>query len=331
MCRSDFIKETYTFKYTGRFRGRSVPSQRRALYCLRAVLLSPLILIELRSLFGYRKSRSRLATTFLNDITNSTLGKGLDFGNFTICFIRNRLDKSAKQNPKLLPQQSEITKSINSDLIKFGFSKVPGFISSDLARALLQETFNMSGYCRPSQKSLRHNEWLDSPDRGPRFDVDQSSIARSKEIDIVANKPLLFEIAKEYLGCSPILASVQIWTTRPPQVINANVLDESAMAFHCDSDYFGFLKFFVLLTEVNPENGPFTFVSESHRGRRHVVGRMKDSEVITPTDVLHLGTGRPGDLVIADTKGWHKAAPPTCGVRTMLQIVYTSSLFGAPV
>lgn len=297
----------------------------------RAFLLSPIILIELRSLLGYRKSRSRLATTFLNDISNSTLGKGLDFGNSIICFFRNGLDKSVEQNPKLFSQRLENVESVNLELVKFGFSQVPSLVSSDLAGKVLQETLSMSGYCRNSQKSLRHKEWLDSSYSGPRFDVDQSLIARSEQIGVIANNNFLYDIAKVYLGCSPILASVQIWTTRPPQVINANVLDESAMAFHCDSDYFGFLKFFVLLTEVNTQNGPFTFVSGSHRGRRHVVGRMKDSEVITPTDILHLGTGRPGDLVIADTKGWHKADPPKCGIRTMLQIVYASSLFGAPV
>jgi ectoine hydroxylase-related dioxygenase (phytanoyl-CoA dioxygenase family) len=102
------------------------------------------------------------------------------------------------------------------------------------------------------------------------------------------------------------------------------------MAFHCDSDYFGFLKFFLLLTEVKPTNGPFTFVGGSHRGKRHVVGRMKDKEIISDHDEVLYGTGEPGDLIIADTRGWHKATPPEQGTRTMLQVLHTTSLFGQP-
>ena len=98
------------------------------------------------------------------------------------------------------------------------------------------------------------------------------------------------------------------------------------MAFHCGSDYFGFLKFFLLLTEVKPGNGPFTFVRGSHRGKRNITRRMEDTEIISDRDEVLFGTGEPGDLIITDTKGWHKATPPEQCMRTMLQVLYTTSL-----
>jgi ectoine hydroxylase-related dioxygenase (phytanoyl-CoA dioxygenase family) len=100
------------------------------------------------------------------------------------------------------------------------------------------------------------------------------------------------------------------------------------MAFHSDSDYFGFLKFFVLLTDVNVNNGPFTFVRGSHKGKKHVAGRMADKEIVGEDDDLLVGTGRAGDIVIADTMGWHKASQIKEGHRTMIHIIYMTSPYG---
>jgi len=86
----------------------------------------------------------------------------------------------------------------------------------------------------------------------------------------------------------------------------------------------------VPLTNVGMENGPFIFVGRSHRGKRHVAGRMNDSEIIQGDDVVYLGTGQAGDLIIVDSKGWHKALPQRNGYRTMFQIVYSTSSFGFP-
>jgi ectoine hydroxylase-related dioxygenase (phytanoyl-CoA dioxygenase family) len=100
------------------------------------------------------------------------------------------------------------------------------------------------------------------------------------------------------------------------------------MAFHCDSDYFSFIKFFIMLNDVDMNNGPFTFVAYSHRGKRHVAGRMEDDEIVGPKDEVLYGTASAGDMVVCDTKGWHKAKPPVTGSRTVLQLVFASNLFG---
>ena len=147
-----------------------------------------------------------------------------------------------------------------------------------------------------------------------------------QNLELIQINPVLTQISRKYLGCPPICASVQIWTTRPPLFISRKILGNSAMAFHCGSDYFGFLKFFLLLTEVKPGNGPFTFVRGSHRGKRNITRRMEDTEIISDRDEVLFGTGEPGDLIITDTKGWHKATPPEQCMRTMLQVLYTTSL-----
>jgi len=317
-----------SFKYTNKFRGRVVPIWLRVALFGRAIVLSPLIFIEFRSLVGEKRSRSRFAQKLINDIGNSTLGNGLDIANRMICLLKRRKTTEFDKKFELTPMVQEISKTVTTDLEEMGFSQVHRFISSAEAGHLFEKISRMPGYCKFKGSYLTQKHWLEDLSGGPRFDVDNALVVGLEEFTRISKNPLLLAISRSYLGCPPLLASMQVWSTRRPQIFDLDVLDESAMAFHCDSDYFGFLKFFLLLTEVDFNNGPFTFVSKSHRGSRHNVGRMSDSEIVSSGDDLHFGIGRPGDLIIADTKGWHKATPPQSGVRTMLQIVYASSLFG---
>ena len=324
------------FAYTKAFRGRGLPKSLRLAHFVRAVILSPILLLEWKALVGLRKSRMGHAITLMNDIANATQGGGLEVMNRVICRIRN------VSTAKLLQSQDRFStpggeslsiqkiKLIVDELREVGFSRVPNFIDPLIVERLQTDILKMPGKSsRPAVNYSSQDEWRRDTDSGPRYTVDTEKIECHVFCKEVATNELIREVASQYLGCLPILAATQVWTTRPPISSTAEVLSEAAMAFHCDANYFGFLKFFVLLTDVGPENGPFTFVAASHRGKRHVAGRMHDSEIVSEDDVIYRGTGLAGDLIIADTKGWHKASPPEIGYRTMLQIIYASSLFGS--
>lgn len=323
------------FKYTSKFKGREVPLYKRLAHALRAIFLLPVLIIEWPALLGYRRSHSTKALMLLNDITNSTHGRGLEIVNKIICLLRSRQTYIFdKLRPDLITPSGRkiIDDQINElvDVIRVqGFARIPSFLTATSALDLYEGALQLPGFGNDPQKNyISQLEWAEDPMGGPRFNVDSNSLAGLQNLELIRINPVLTQISRKYLGCPPICASVQIWTTRPPLFISRKILDDSAMAFHCDSDYFGFLKFFLLLTEVKPNNGPFTFVRGSHRGKRHVAGRMEDTEIISDRDEVLFGTGEPGDLIIADTKGWHKATPPEHGMRTMLQVLYTTSLFG---
>ena len=324
-----------TFAYTKKFRGRELPKSLRLAHLVRAVILSPILLLEWKALVGWRKSRLRHAITLLNDISNATHGRGLEVMNGFICRIRKFSAADVKQKRDCFATPAGELMSIQSvslivdELRQVGFSRVPNFIDPLVVANLNSDILKMPGQSsKPTFNYQSQDQWRRDTKGGPRYTVATDSVERLQLCLEVATNDMIREVARQYLGCSPILAATQVWTTRPPDLSSTEVLSEAAMAFHCDSNYFGFLKFFVLLTDVGPKNGPFTFVGGSHRGKRHVSGRMRDSEIVSEDSVIYRGTGTAGDLIIADTKGWHKASPPEIGHRTMLQIIYSSSLFG---
>jgi ectoine hydroxylase-related dioxygenase (phytanoyl-CoA dioxygenase family) len=257
--------------------------------------------------------------------------------NAAICWVRNRssteghprFDSFSCPSGHLVGRQS--INAIIDELRDNGFSQIRNFVDPLVASGLNAIVSDMSGATSsPATSYQSQHDWQRDLDGGPRYTMNQEEIRVNQDIERVALNGVIREVARLYLGCSPILASTQAWTTRPPNTFSPEVLSEAAMAFHCDADYFGFLKFFVLLTDVSSKNGPFTFIGGSHRGVRHVAGRMSDTEVVLAGDVIFHGTGQAGDLIIADTKGWHKASPPESGYRTLLQVVYASSLLGFP-
>lgn len=324
------------YRYTSRFRGRSVPLPNRAAHAARAIATFYIVALEWSSIIGKRPSRRPRATTFLNDVSNSTHGSGLEVANRIICIVRRRqtreFDSSrADQGGSTKSSETDEVVRVLCELKSHGRSVIRGFVPDSEARAIAEEVRKMPGRCDLATRRYDSmHSWMEDEPAEPRFHTDGGHLAVHPTIASLCRSDLVQEIARQYLGAAPLLASLQSWTTRPPTTGMADELDAAAMAYHCDSDFFGFLKFFVLLTDVGPENGPFTFIEKSHRGTRHVAGRMPDSEVVGPDDVEFKGTGRPGDLVIVDTKGWHKASEPISGYRSMLQFVYASSLFGSP-
>jgi len=271
----------------------------------------------------------------LNDITNASLGRGLSTLNHLICVLRIRETKSFDREPTELttPSKRRITNeqiTLYSDALSSnGFLRIGGFLSCEQALALYESVVTQRGHSDDFSKNYAQQlDWENDATAGPRFDFDESDISTLQNIDQYATNGVIRLIARRYLNCKPILVSKQIWTTRPPENASTATLENSAMAYHCDSDFIGFLKFFILLTDVSVDNGPFVYVRNSHIGPRHVSGRMPDTEILSEEDIELLGTGLAGDLIVADTRGWHKASPPLFGTRTMLQLVYSSSYFG---
>ena len=321
------------FRYTQGFKGRSVPLLIRIGSAIRAFFLIFTVIVDFPSIRGLRPSISSYSVTFLNDITNLSHGKLLDFFGvlFRLVRIKDRkvFDVDAKRRRPLTTYDGS---SVDFSLEKFsqvGFCRFEEFLGKTSADGLISQiqdlpgSTDLSDWIYPTQK-----DWTLDLFSGPRFHTDRTALESLPIVQTICDSELVLQIARSYLGCAPILASVQSWTIRPPENATHDLLDHSAMAFHCDSDYFSFIKFFIMLNNVDMNNGPFTFVAYSHRGNRHVAGRMEDDEIVGPKDEVLYGTASAGDMVVCDTKGWHKAKPPISGSRTVLQLVFASNLFG---
>jgi len=113
---------------------------------------------------------------------------------------------------------------------------------------------------------------------------------------------------------------------------------EAAQFYHFDLDRLKWLKIFIYLTDVGPQDGPHSFIQGSHApggipqkllDRGYV--RLSDAEVLS-----NYGSGKEirfsaprGTIIVEDTRGLHKGNPVFGKSRLILQMQLSNSLFGA--
>ena len=320
------------FRYQTGVRGRGLTTLRRLQYAVRTLVIAPVLLFEIPAILGKRRIKRHLANQVMNDLCNATLGKGLDVGNKFICVLRTRqtrlFDREQRQKEELLStiphnQIDELVEELNLN----GFVRLPQFISRESAiriRTLIQAAHGIDAAGNSYTDVF---DWSANSSSG-RFNTEDCAVAEATNIENL-NFSGLTLIAREFIGASPQILGPHSWTTTYREHESDLQIEENAMAYHCDSDFFGFLKVFLLLTDVTMENGPFTFIRGSHRGKRHVQGRVANEVLKIQPDEEMFGTGQPGDVVLAATKGWHKATPPSVGTRTMVQWIYSNGFLGS--
>jgi len=137
------------------------------------------------------------------------------------------------------------------------------------------------------------------------------------------------DIVGRYLGVEPMIMSLVLWKSYAWGVADSS----SAQQFHYDYDRASFLKMFVYLSDVGPDNGPHTYVRGSHLRKPTELldgRRLTDEEVERhfPRDSWETICGPKGTVFFADTQGFHKGERVAEGSRSMLQICYASDRFG---
>jgi hypothetical protein len=164
-----------------------------------------------------------------------------------------------------------------------------------------------------------------------RYDIDEDHTMASHEMQDYCSDPALALIASEYLGQPVIQDQTALWWTTTKGSADAAL---NAWLFHQDRDRLAFLKFFVYLTDVGPNNGPHTYVRGTQRRvpRSLASDGRKDDDLIRRAGlwdrVISL-TGEAGTLMAVDTVGLHKGQPPVIDDRCVLQVEFATSLFGA--
>ncbi len=163
-----------------------------------------------------------------------------------------------------------------------------------------------------------------------KYDLPQSRLVTNPIIQRLLVDCSLREFACSYLGYEPINDLLAMWwSTAHTREANSEV----AQLYHFDMDRPQFLKFFFYLTDVTTETGPHCYIRGSHRERASELwrdGRHSDAEVLA-----HYGSKREveitaprGTLIAVDTSGFHKGKALLRGRRLILQLEYTTALFG---
>ena len=167
-----------------------------------------------------------------------------------------------------------------------------------------------------------------------RYDYDPFDLLNLEDVQALLADGSLLSVAQKYLCCEPLADVISMWWhtnyhTQPDA--------EAAQFFHFDMDRFKWLKIFIYLTDVGPENGPHAFVRGSHQTgaipdrilRRGYV-RLTDEEVAEhypAKDILSFSAPR-GSIILEDTRGLHKGTRVSGDSRLILQLQFSNSLFG---
>ena len=95
-----------------------------------------------------------------------------------------------------------------------------------------------------------------------RYDFDVADVLNSADVQSIMVSPTVLSVAQSYLNSTPIADVVSMWWHT---AFSNQPDEEAAQFFHFDMDRIKWLKFFIYLTDVGPDNGPHCFVRGSHR------------------------------------------------------------------
>ncbi len=225
-------------------------------------------------------------------------------------------------------------------LKNLGYHANPKALSEDVCDRLMAFALKTPALVRPmdgqEKKSALALEVVNLNNPGAvRYDYRTEDLLSNPDIQDLVADPSLLALAEAYLGKLPKLDVMSMWWhfgyhDQPDS--------EAAQLYHFDLDRPKWLKVFIYLTDVGPENGPHYFIQGSHRVngipqsflRRGYV-RLTDEEVLNAygADQQIVFMGERGSIIVEDTMGLHKGGVVKGGGRLMLQLQFSSSLFGA--
>jgi ectoine hydroxylase-related dioxygenase (phytanoyl-CoA dioxygenase family) len=211
-------------------------------------------------------------------------------------------------------------------------------LSADVCERLLAAALRVPASVRPMAGAVRGPKRLEVYDRSQplavRYDFAAEEVLNLADVQDLMSNPTILSVAQNYLQTTPIADVVSMWWhtgfSHQPD-------EEAAQFFHFDMDRIKWLKFFIYLTDVGPESGAHCFVKGSHRTGaipRELLSsgyaRLTDDQVLRhySADRIIEFHGRRGTVIAEDTRGLHKGREVLSGDRLMLQIQFSSSLFG---
>jgi len=132
----------------------------------------------------------------------------------------------------------------------------------------------------------------------------------------------LIDIASGYLECVPAIGGLNLRKS-----FRNNLPEFDTLFFHVDPNSPKFLKFFFYLNDVDESGGPFCYVRGSHRRRfpgwqRKYRWELDEIAPVYGADNVLLLTAKVGDIIVADTNGFHRGTKITGQDRGMLTVDY---------
>jgi len=155
------------------------------------------------------------------------------------------------------------------------------------------------------------------------FTFVKDPLYNSKTSFDIATSNIIYEISSEFFKCVPSLCTQNFRLSK----INTGA-PNTTQVYHCDrNSYVKFIKFFIYLNDVEFGDGPLTYIKGSHKKKplmhlsKYRWGQEEVEEIYGKDSVQYL-TASAGDLLIANTTGFHRGTKPENKERRMLTLNY---------
>ena len=170
--------------------------------------------------------------------------------------------------------------------------------------------------------------------QAPQYGATRDDTTDIPEVQQLISDPSIIAVAQNYLKSKPIFTGIYMgWSAAVKDTPDQNAAQE----FHWDMERIKWLRFFIYLTDVGPENGPHCFIRGTHRAGAIPKDllelgyvRHRDGTIIQRygSDNYREFTGRRGTIIAEDSRGFHKAKMPTSGDRLLLAFEVSNTTFG---
>lgn len=221
----------------------------------------------------------------------------------------------------------------NNTLNENGYLRFDKKLNKDVCEKIYNLAFKIPATIPPAyDKKVIYN-----PDKplSEIYRFDMQDLINNEDIQKLITDPVLVNIARNYLGCEPILDFPAMWWSTAFQ---KEASAEAAQLYHFDLDRIKWLKIFFYINEVDAYNGPHCYIQGTQKPGakpdellKRGYARIPDSDLkkyYKEEDFIEL-RGEAGAIFAGDTKCWHKGKPLEKGHRLVLEFEYASSLFGA--
>lgn len=203
----------------------------------------------------------------------------------------------------------DFTSKYSKEIFKNGFCRIPNVFSGKVI-----ENLNIEFQQCVLSGNVKHD--------GEHFTMLQNPLLNSKTSFEIATSDTLFNIASEFFKCTPSLCTQNFRLSK----LNSQA-PQSTQIYHCDQNSLSFVKFFIYLNDVCMSGGPLTYVAGSHRKKpaNHLNKyRWSDEEIqnLYGKESIKYLTASAGDLLVANTTGYHRGTKPTKKDRKMLTLNY---------
>ena len=241
-------------------------------------------------------------------------------GRSKIAKFTDALDKRKRKYRTFKPSEKAI--EIATVLEEKGWYKVPNCLDieqidkvAEIVELILDDPDNPYNNQGKSQEESRKSNLMNQVNYPER---------NIPEIHKFIFNDFMIDIAGAYLGCHPGLG-----TTNFRKSFLTKLKEDGTQLFHSDPNSPKFLKFFIYFQDVDEKGGPFCYVEGSHKKKFpgwQSPYRQPDTTInknYDKEDIKYL-TANKGDLLMADTNGFHKGIRPIDQERIMLTLDFVA-------